>query len=43
EFTCEYLKVDIGGKTTVEIDKLNMVFMVDGKDYLAEVRAALGK
>lgn len=43
EFTCEYLKVDIAGKTSVEIDKANMVFMVDGKDYLAEVRAALGK
>lgn len=43
EFTCEYLKVDINGKTSVDIDKYNMVFMVDGKDYLAEVRAALGK
>ena len=43
EFTCEYLKVDIDGKTSVEIDKSNMVFMVDGTDYLAEVRAAMGK
>ncbi|MGL5376877.1 MAG: phage major tail tube protein [Cetobacterium sp.] len=43
EFTCEYLKVNIDGKTAIEIDKHNMVFMVDGKDYLAETRAALGK
>lgn len=43
EFTCEYLKIDIDGKTSLEIDKSNMVFNVDGKDYLAEVRAALGK
>lgn len=43
EFTCEYIKIDIDGKTSLEIDKTNMVFNVDGKDYLAEVRAALGK
>ena len=42
-FTCEYFKVDIDGKTSVEIDKSNMVFMVDGTDYVAEVRAAMGK
>lgn len=43
EFTCEYLKVDIDGKNIVEIDKHNMKHAIDGKDFLAEVRAALGK
>lgn len=43
EFTVDYIKVDIKGRTTLEIDKINMIFAVDGKDYLADVRAALGK
>lgn len=43
EFTCEYLKVEIDGKISTEIDKMNMVFNIDGKDMLAELRAALGK
>ena len=37
-----YLKIGLDGKTVVEIDKLNYVCIVDGVDYLAEVRKALG-
>lgn len=43
EFTCEYIKVQIDGKVYTEIDKHNMVCVIDGVDYLAEIRAALGK
>ena len=39
---CVYLKVSIGGKTRVEIDKFARVFRINGTDYMAEVRAALG-
>ncbi len=37
-----YLKIGIDGKAVVEIDKLNHICIVDGVDYLAEVRTALG-
>lgn len=37
-----YLKISLDGKTAVEIDKLNYICIIDGVDYLAEVRAALG-
>ena len=43
EFTCEYIKTQIDGKVHHEIDKHNMVCIIDGVDYLAEIRAALGK
>lgn len=33
-----YLKVMINNKTTLELDKLNSVFAVNGKDMLAKVR-----
>ena len=39
---CVYLKVAVGGKTRVEIDKFARVFRINGTDYMAEVRAALG-
>lgn len=42
EFSITYLKVEVDGKTVLEIDKVNMIFMVNGKDLLAEVRAAIG-
>ena len=38
-----YLKLDIDGKERIEVDKLNYIFKVDGVDYLAGVRVALGK
>lgn len=34
-----YLKVMINNKTTLELDKLNSVFTVNGKDMLAKVRS----
>lgn len=34
-----YLKVMINNKTTLELDKLNSVFEVNGKDMLAKVRS----
>lgn len=34
-----YLKVMIDNKTTLELDKLNSVFAVNGKDMLAKVRS----
>ena len=37
-----YLKVTIDGKRKVEIDKLNYIHFIDGIDYLAKVRKALG-
>lgn len=34
-----YIKVMINNKTTLELDKLNFVFIVNGKDMLAKVRS----
>lgn len=39
---CVYLKVTVGGTTRVEIDKFARVFRINGTDYMAEIRAALG-
>lgn len=37
-----YYKVAIGGRTEIEIDMLNSVFVVDGTDVYAKIRNALG-
>ena len=37
-----YIKIEIGGKKALELDKLNFVYWVDDTDYLKEVRTALG-
>lgn len=42
EFEINYLKVDVGGVTRVEIDKFNYKCVIDGVDYLASVRRDLG-
>lgn len=42
EFSLTYLKIELDGETLVEIDKVNMIFKVDGTDLLADVRAAIG-
>lgn len=34
-----YYKIVLGGKTVLEIDKLNDVFVINGKDILQEVRS----
>ena len=36
-----YLLIEVGGIVMVEIDKLNGVYVVDGEDVLAEVRALI--
>jgi len=41
-WSLEYFKETIGGKEITEIDVVNMVRIIDGVDYLAEQRAALG-
>lgn len=42
EIEALYIKMSIDGKTVVEIDKLNFVCVIDGVDYMADIRAALG-
>ncbi len=37
-----YLKVEFDGQTVIEFDKLNFIFIVNGEDQLAGIRAALG-
>ncbi|MGO4703824.1 phage tail protein [Dyella sp. 2RAB6] len=39
---CSYYKLSINGAVKIEIDLLNMLFLVDGVDRLAEQRRALG-
>ena len=43
EYAVTYWATFINGVKTLEIDILNFIYFVNGKDYLAEVRAALGK
>lgn len=42
EMECTYLKIAEDGKTMIEIDKLNNIYVVDGTDYLADYRSILG-
>ena len=42
EFECNYLKVWVDGEEKIEIDKFNFICVIDGEDYLAEVRQNLG-
>lgn len=42
EIEVVYIKIDIDGEAAVELDKLNYKFVVDGVDYMADVRRALG-
>ena len=37
-----YIKVDVDGKTVLEIDKYNYICNIDGQDYMGEIREALG-
>lgn len=43
EFAVTYFATYIDGTKVLEIDILNFIYFVNGKDYLADVRAALGK
>ncbi len=42
EFECTYLKIFIDGSEKLEIDKYNFICVIDGVDFLAETRTALG-
>jgi uncharacterized protein len=42
EIEIEYIKVQRDGFTIVELDKYNYIYVVDGVDYMAELREALG-
>ncbi|WP_268570111.1 phage major tail tube protein [Paenibacillus larvae] len=42
EFEVIYLKVSVGEKVLLELDKFNFIFVVNGKDHLADVREHLG-
>lgn len=42
EFEVTYMKIWYDGTECVEIDKLNFICKIDGVDYLAAVRQALG-
>lgn len=43
DFSVSYLAKYIDGVKVVEIDQLNYICMINGTDYLADVRTALGK
>lgn len=37
-----YMKLEREGKVLVELDKINYIYIVNGKDYMADIRKALG-
>jgi hypothetical protein len=43
EYAATYYATFIDGKKVLEIDILNFIYYVNGTDYLADVRKALGK
>ncbi len=43
EYAVFYYALFVDGVKKVEIDPLNFIYEVNGKDYLSEVRSALGK
>jgi P2 family phage contractile tail tube protein len=43
EFAVYYLKMVVDGKTQIELDPLNFKAVINGKDYLAKIKKALGK
>lgn len=43
EYAVRYWATWLGDKKVREIDPMNMIYMVNGVDYLADVRKALGK
>lgn len=43
EYAVQYFATYINGVKKLEIDPLNYIYFVNGKDYLADVRKALGK
>jgi P2 family phage contractile tail tube protein len=43
EYAVTYFATFIDGQKVLEIDILNFIYMVNGTDYLANVRKALGR
>lgn len=43
EFELTFLKMAINGRDVLEIDKVNFICMINGVDYLANVRMQLGQ
>ena len=43
EYAVSYYALYMGRNKVIEIDPLNFIYYVNGTDYLADVRAALGK
>ena len=43
EYAIYYWKMSIAGRRTLEIDIRNMIYFINGRDYLDEVRAVLGR
>ena len=43
EYAATYFATYINGEKQMEIDILNFIYFINGTDYLAEVRKALGK
>lgn len=42
ELETYYIKIVYNGETVVEIDKTNFICIIDGVDYLAQIRENLG-
>lgn len=42
KMTCTYVKWTVSGRVLIEIDWLNAIYIVDGEDRYAEIRAAIG-
>lgn len=37
-----YIKITVGGRVVIEVDKVNMIRRINGNDQLASIRAAIG-
>ena len=42
EFEVSYMKLSIDGRDSIEVDKFNNIYIVDGVDYLKKVRQDIG-
>lgn len=42
DFSVNYMKIEYDGEEVLEVDKTNMIFKVNGTDYLTGTRAAMG-
>lgn len=43
EYAVQYYAMYMDGRKVIEVDPLNFIFIMNGKDYLEPVRKALGK